>query len=133
MYIVVCLSDDNGIMFNKRRQSRDSMIVKNLKDLAGEYNIYIYPYSKTVFNDEHFIVSANAMNVAKKGDYVVVEDTNEYVGDIEGYVIYRWNRDYPSDVFFNADLSKCNLINREDFEGSSHDKITREVWKIEKR
>ena len=38
------------------------------------------------------------------------------------------NRDDPSDVFFEVDLSKLRLEERKDFSGYSHEKITKEIY-----
>ena len=45
-------------------------------------------------------------------------------------VIYRWNRHYPADVRWDPDLDALGFVLREttDFPGTSHEKITREVY-----
>ena len=46
-------------------------------------------------------------------------------------VIYRWNRTYPFDTRMEFVPSENGFALEEtlDFEGSSHPKITREIWK----
>ena len=51
-----------------------------------------------------------------------------YLPKIDTFILFRWNRDYPADFFFKVDLSQWNLISTEDFEGTSHEKITMEVY-----
>ena len=57
-----------------------------------------------------------------KGDPQVMVDRLEQV------ILYRWNRDYPADVRFTLDLSGFRLRQRVDFAGSSHEKITEEIY-----
>ena len=46
-------------------------------------------------------------------------------------VIYRWNELYPSDVKFDLDVVAAGfkLVESYDFKGSSHDRITKEIYK----
>ena len=45
-------------------------------------------------------------------------------------VLYRWNRHYPSDVKWEPDLEGLGfaLTETTEFPGTSHEKITREVY-----
>ena len=47
---------------------------------------------------------------------------------IQEIYLYRWNRDYPADVYFPVDLSGWNCVETKEFAGSSHEKITRERY-----
>jgi len=48
-------------------------------------------------------------------------------GAPEGLILYRWNRTYPADLYFTLSLEGWTLERREEFAGSSHEKITKEV------
>ena len=48
---------------------------------------------------------------------------------LEGLVVYRWNRAYPADVHLDLDLSDFRLESGQDFPGSSHETITREIYR----
>ena len=61
--------------------------------------------------------------------FVENQDITPYLPKIDTLVLFQWNRDYPADFFFTVDLSQWNLISTEDFEGTSHEKITMEVYK----
>ena len=53
---------------------------------------------------------------------------NDRIADkIEKIVLFRWNRHYPADAHFQFP-GKWALTAREDFPGSSHEKITMEVY-----
>ena len=60
-------------------------------------------------------------------DFYFLEDEN-YNGNIDKIIIYKWNRDYPADKYFDIDLSSYELISTQDFQGSSHDLITEEIY-----
>ena len=47
---------------------------------------------------------------------------------IEEIYLYRWNRDYPAEVYFPVDLSVWKCMETKEFAGSSHEKITRERY-----
>ena len=48
---------------------------------------------------------------------------------IERIILYRWNRAYPGDMFFDIKLDRSwHLASAEDFAGSSHEKITKEIY-----
>ncbi len=75
-------------------------------------------------------VDPNFLEKAGAEDFCLVEGENlaGYEGKITEIVLYRWNRDYPADLFFEVDLSKWELEERKEFSGYSHEKITREIY-----
>ena len=44
--------------------------------------------------------------------------------------MYRWNRVYPADTYFDIDLVKEGFVLRDtrELEGNSHEKITKETF-----
>ena len=56
--------------------------------------------------------------------------SEEILAQTEKLVIYRWNRHYPADVRWEPDLSSLGFTLQEttEFPGTSHEKITREVY-----
>ena len=133
MYIIVCLDTMGGILFNNRRQSRDSVIVKDIAEMA-DGKLYMSEYSKKLFKDyDNITVGEEFPFSENEGDFCFAECeiTQEAVDKAEGFVIYRWNKLYPQDVSFTISLSKNGFKQESttDFEGTSHDKITKEVWK----
>ena len=63
-------------------------------------------------------------------DYCFVEDLSlqEYENKISKLIIFKWNRVYPADRYFDISLEGWMLESIEEFEGSSHKLITKEVW-----
>ena len=51
------------------------------------------------------------------------------LAEAEEVVLYHWNRTYPSDRRFPLPLAGWTLARREEFSGSSHEKITKEVYR----
>lgn len=75
--------------------------------------------------DPEFLTKAGAEDFC----FVEGENLTGYEGKITEIVLYRWNRDYPADLFFEVDLSKWKLEERKEFSGYSHEKITREIYR----
>ncbi|MBR4072819.1 MAG: ribonuclease Z [Clostridia bacterium] len=136
MNIIVCLDDKNGMLFNKRRQSSDSELINRVLEIVGENKIWINSYSENLFESKkgNIIVDDNFLNCSEAGDYCFVEnmDLTPFFEKIENIIIYRWNRNYPSDKKFPVEiLSKRWKKNSSfDFKGNSHDKITEEIYKL---
>lgn len=49
MIPIVCLSDDNGMAFNHRRQSRDEKLIAYLMDRTKDQTLRMSPYSAELF------------------------------------------------------------------------------------
>ena len=133
MKLIVCLDDKQGMMFNGRRQSRDRLLMEDLEQYVDGKTVYCTPYSEGLLANRRLSYRVTENPFADAGDaYCFIEtlDPAPYAERIDEIVIYRWNRHYPSDVWFTLDLDQYRLTERVDFVGSSHETITREVWKI---
>lgn len=135
MIAIVCLDDDNGMSFNKRRQSRDKEIIKDILENADK-KIWVNQYSAKLFEPfqpSKLIVEDDFLNCMDKEDYCFVENINleDQENKMEYIIIYRWNRKYPSDIYFEIDLKseEWELVGIKEFKGISHDKITKEIYK----
>ena len=100
MNIIVCLEDKNGMMFNKRRLSQDVAIREDLP----------------VCDSENL-------------QFIEDKQLGNFESEIDKMIVYYWNRRYPSDLKFDIDFSngKWEIVSEEEFEGNSHDKITKKV------
>lgn len=132
MKLIVCLDERKGMMFNNRRQSRDRVLIDNMIDMIGDDKLYVAPYSESLFEDKDIKLKVKK-NPLKAADdsWCFIENlpVAEYKDEIEELVIYHWNRHYPGDFFFDMELSGYSLVSSEEFAGSSHEKITKEIWK----
>lgn len=133
MKTIVCIDDKFGMLFDGKRQSRDRGLIENLLDFVGKERLFISPFSKILFDGKSVVISDNPLDQAGKGDFVFVEDLFllPYLDKIEEIIIYKWNRTYPRDVLLDLlpERYGLTLVERLDFVGTSHKKITREVYR----
>lgn len=134
MKLIVCLDERKGMMFNHRRQSRDRVLIENLLEMVGEERLWIAPYSATLFEGKEKMpsISERFLEEADRGDWCFLEDRScaSVISRMEEIVIYWWNRHYPADLSFDIDISGegFRLQKREEFVGSSHERISKEVF-----
>lgn len=130
MILIVCLDDQNGMAFNHRRQSRDRVLIDRIESLAVGGKLWMAPYSQKLFTSENIVASTDYLSEAGVGDYCFAEldDVKPYEEQIQKAIVFRWNRHYPSDLKFGINLSNWRLVASEEFPGSSHEKITMEVY-----
>lgn len=133
--VIACVDDSFGMMFNKRRQSQDSVLRTRILDDLQENLLWMNAYSMKQFaehNAKNICVDESFMKKAKSADYCFVENISlkEYEEKISEIILYKWNRRYPSDFKFDISLEdqRWKLVETEEFKGSSHEKITKEVY-----
>ena len=121
------------MLFNHRRLSRDRRVCEKILDYSNEKELWMNAYSRKLFIDLTDInsiqVDEEFLDKSQSICFVENQDITPYLPKIDTLVLFQWNRDYPADFFFTVDLSQWNLISTEDFEGTSHEKITMEVYK----
>jgi len=136
MTLVVCLDDAMGMAFGGKRQSRDSVLCRDLTDYAGGRRILMSPYSEPLFEGLGACVEAAPDYMDKAcGDclcFPELESPEELEKRAEEMLLYRWNRRYPSTLRFRPDEKCWRLSSVTEFAGSSHEKISREVYVREK-
>lgn len=133
MKLIICLDDKNGMAFFGKRQSMDKAVSQNMIDLSRGHKMWMKEYSAKLFSgmageiciDEEYLIKA------ENGDYCFSEtdDVSAHAQTAEQIIVFRWNRAYPSDLRFPAELlDKREKVESVEFPGNSHDKITREVY-----
>ena len=129
MTLYICLDDRNGLQFNNRRQSRDKAVREDIRSrLTG--SLLVTPFSEKLIREAE-IPYVLPPEIAE--DYFAEEVPSEAVLEkTSRIVIYRWNRHYPADVLWEPDLEALGFSLREttEFPGTSHEKITREVYAL---
>ena len=130
MMIIACVDLKNGMMFNKRRQSRDQMVRRDILRMIGDDKLWMNHYSYGQFqNDEgNFVVDEEFLQNAEGNGYCFVENCKLAGIHMEQLILYRWNKVYPSDVKLDVDMREWYLVSQSEIEGYSHDKITKEVY-----
>lgn len=133
MKVIICLDDNGGMLFNNRRQSRDKEVLKDIINNLKGKKLHISPFSEKLFADysENVIVDEDFLNKASENDVCFVENKPlKDVSVISEITVYKWNRIYPSDLKCDIDFSLYTLVESVDFKGFSHDKITKETYKL---
>ena len=129
MRAALCLDDQNGLSFNHRRLSRDRAQQEDLLTLAGGAPMWVRPCSAALFSWAGDQVRAAEELPAAPGALSFLEDCLPPLGQVEELILYRWNRTYPADIHFDWDLSLFTLTDRREFPGTSHETITREIYR----
>ena len=75
-------------------------------------------------------VDESFLEKAGPGEPCFVEDRSvaPFAGRVERVVLYRWDRAYPADLYWDLSLEGWTLARREEFPGFSHEIITKEVY-----
>lgn len=132
MKLIVCLDDKNGMLFNKRRQSSDRALCQKIVAMTHGSVLWMHPYSEPLFAGLGCEVQVHEsfLEQAESEAYCFAEniDVTPYLTQAQQIVIFRWNRTYPADLRFPGIPEELQMITSEDFPGSSHEKITMEVY-----
>ena len=127
MILSVCVDERMGMSFGGRRQSKDAVIRQKLLTLSGG-SLRMSDYSARQFTEPVYH-GPDYLSGANSGDWCFAENAEygDFTDKIRKIVLFRWNRHYPSDVQFRFP-GKWALTASEDFPGTSHEKITMEVY-----
>ena len=133
MIVYITVDDNMGLMFNNRRQSQDRILRSDVLIDCGEKRLWMNSYSESLFDktvNKNIIIDDDFLYKAKEADCCYVETYNltEFEAKISKIVLYRWNRVYPADLYLEINLSEWKLVSSKEFVGSSHNRITKEVW-----
>ena len=132
MKIAVCIEKSGGMLFNNRRVSRDSVVQQKLLELVGEASICTNEYSAKLFEDSSKLkISNDFLSVVADEDICFIENVDFPIDEASEVYLFQWNRDYPADVYFDYNLKELGFkkVSSKEFEGSSHKKITLEIYR----
>ncbi len=135
MTVFICLDDKNGLLFNNRRLSRDSSLCDRILEHCGGKTLWMNRYSASIFprNTFNIRMSENFLEEMGEDEFCFVENSDipKVLSKASTLIIYRWNRNYPSDVKLPEDfLSGKKIVSTMDFAGNSHPCITQEVYEL---
>ncbi len=131
MNIVVCIDKNGGMSFCGKRQSQDRVLREKVLEITNGARLLMNSYSAKQFeNTENIIIDDDFLNTAGNGDFCFVENKEITSENVESFYVFNWNRKYPGDLFFSVDpkAEGFKKIKKEEFKGSSHDKITLEIY-----
>lgn len=133
--VAVCVDDQNGMGFGDRRQSRDRELISDfMQECSSEKTICIGEYSRGLFESYPQVTVLDDL-LAQCPDggvcFAELQLLKPFLEEIETLILYRWNRLYPADLYFDLQPEKNGffLTSSCDFVGSSHDKITKEIYR----
>ena len=132
--VAITVDDKMGLAFNKRRQSRDRVLIADLCENTDGV-IYVSPYSAPLFEEYSKRVAVLDSPLADcpidSTCFVEMTELKDHIDDISALTVYRWNRHYPSDKKLDIDIESCGFTLSQSYEfvGKSHDKITKEIYK----
>ena len=132
MILLVCVDDAGGLSFNRRRQSQDRVLRRHMLERWGR--LWMNAYTAGQFTEGDAVtVDEDFLEKAGPGDYCFVEGLplSPHLERIEAVVLYRWNRAYPFDTVLDLALEvpPWQLVSSKEFAGSSHERITKEVYR----
>lgn len=132
LHIAFVIDQRNGLMFNNRRVSMDSVLREEVLGLARAASgcVRVRPYSLTQFGKEELVQASDAPWCdAKDGDVVFVEDVDPAtISGVSKVTLFHWNRRYPFDLVSTFDFADFELVQTKEFAGTSHERITEETW-----
>lgn len=139
MKLIVCIDEKKGMMFNHRRQSQDRILRDDIRKECQGSILRMNAYSAGLFekdadmeNTVQIFISEDFLAQASEDDCCFVEDQDVslWLEQADTVILYQWNRHYPADLYFTAELSEdtWQMERQEDFAGSSHEKITKTVY-----
>lgn len=138
MIIIAAVDDRNGMTFNHRRQSQDRVLREKILALTAGKRLWMNHYSEKQFQNNmapNINVDDEFLREAAPGEYCFVEDQSVSPHEkwTEQIILFKWNRCYPGDLHFDIDVknSPWHLERTEEFAGSSHERITMEVYNRE--
>lgn len=145
MRLVYILDQKNGLLFNKRRQSKDSILIDNIIQKVNEVEnatLWLSDYSRELFVDSGLeLKDINELSLAEASDkdFIFIEDVSVDIQDVlentesSHYLyLYKWNKVYPADKRLDVTEDYFNhfeVLLTETFEGNSHEEIYLEEWR----
>lgn len=134
MIVIACLDDNDGMMFNGRRQSQDRYLRARIVEMVSDARLWMNHYSASQFDPDipHLNIDEAFLREAVDGDFCFVENVPvaPYERWIEKVIIFRWNRTYPADQSLDLPLIQDHWrkVETSEFAGHSHELITMEVY-----
>lgn len=135
MKLIVCVDNNNGVLFNHRRLSSDRLLCQHILDMAQGTAVWVTDYSRILFDglNGNLCSFTGDLELVAKDAYLFVEDLDiaPLIPFANELILYRWNRTYPSDVKLPISLpsEEWRRESSQDFCGKSHKQITQEVYK----
>ena len=107
MIIILCLDNNNGMMFNDRRQSQDRGLREYIAEMTKGEKVYMNAYTEKLYEEINDpVVCEDFLHKAGKGETCIVENLP---------------------LKLDVDLEEWKLAEEEQIEGSTHE-ITKQIY-----
>ena len=141
MKIIICVDENLGYSFNKRRQSRDKTMREHMLGVLRKENagLFVNAYTAKSLESDSLLTEAVTvvdeaggpddaflMAAEEAGGWAFVENTDitGYLDRIDEMIVYHWNRLYLSDLSIPESFMKSfRTVTKELFRGTSHDSM----------
>lgn len=132
--VIICTDERGGMLFNKRRVSRDEFVTLDIINTVASSKLYIKPYSEKLFREYGgYELCDDPLSACGEGDYCFIEDEDisPFLGRADGLIIYNWCRAYPYDLKFDTPPAEFGFVrvDSKKFAGHSHKKIVKDVYR----
>ena len=129
MTLIFCLDKERGVAFGGRRQSRDRELCADILKDCVDTHLAMSAYSAKLFESADVLI-LESPTAECDAYFLELKNPADAIHLANRVVIYNWNRHYPSDIRFDADLSSLGfaLTKTQDISGYSHEKITKEIY-----
>lgn len=138
-HLIAICDANNAIAFNHRRLSRDRILTEDLQKRTNGSALQMDSYSykqygqakDIVLEEDELLTEASKKEKGPENQWFLLERKipQEAIEQMDEILLYRFDRRYPGDAFIRIDPEQFELKEKEEFEGFSHEKITREIWK----
>lgn len=129
MKAIITLDNKYGYSLFGKRLSWDREIEKNVfENLAEDESLFVSPYTMKSFSEPSQSRLISPIPDDREKDITAFFEVDDIPSTLDELIVYRWNRNYPSDKKYNPYLHGWKRLSSEDFPGHSHNKITREVY-----
>lgn len=123
MTLILWTGKNGEMLFNRRRCSRDSAVIEDVLTMFKPAELCVSAYSSPLFPGARVITNIPEAEVLFLED----QPLSPALAQAEKLIVYRFDRAYPADVRLEIPQD-FHLTETTEFSGSSHDKITREVY-----
>lgn len=133
MNVILCLDQENGMLFHNRRQSRDREVKARIQQLCQDRKLWMSPYSFKLYGEMESVeisVSEHFLSEAGTEDFCLVESDvlTPFEKNMKSVIVFRWDKKYPADFYTDIDLGSWDKIKTQEFPGYSHETITEEHY-----
>ena len=133
MTIIICTDERGGMLFNKRRVSRDEYVTLDILNTSASHTLYIKPFSEKLFADfGGYVLCDDPLETAGCGDFAFIEDEDitPHLDKAHRLIIYNWSTSYPYELKFDTSPSELGFtrVDSKKFSGQCHDKIVKDIY-----